>query len=121
MECLDYEISILFVSDEEIRILNKEYLGNDKPTNVISFPMRNDDGFNINSNILGDIVISIDRARIETKESSMNLENIIIFYLIHGILHLLGYSHGSDMDNKKEEIFSQFFGNNLGINGRRRK
>jgi len=103
------EISIVFLSDEEIRVLNKDYLGRDKPTNVISFPMKGNQDFNINPEILGDIVISLDRARIEVEDNSMTLQDVIIFYLIHGILHLLGYTHGTEM-HRKESFLSKSLG-----------
>ncbi len=102
------EISVTFLSDEEIKGLNQKYLGRDAPTNVLSFPMREGEGSGIQPGILGDVVISLDRAFVEGKESSMEVEEIIIFYLIHGILHLLGYTHGKEMEDKKEQIFSGF-------------
>jgi len=80
------ELSLLFVNDEEIKELNRKYRKKDKPTNVLSFPMGE-------GNILGDIVISWETAQREAKECGFSLEEMIDFYLIHGLLHLLGYHH----------------------------
>ncbi len=89
----DKEIGILFVDDRQIRDLNQKYLKRDHPTNVISFPMAQGKFPEINPQLLGDVVISVETARREAQESGLSLEEEIAFLLIHGILHLMGYDH----------------------------
>ena len=102
------EIGILFVDDREIRDLNKQYLKRDRPTNVLSFPMAQGEFSEINPQVLGDVVISVETALREAHESGLNLEQEISFLLIHGILHLLGYDHtgreGGRMEVVEEDL-----------------
>jgi len=80
------ELSLVFVDDKKIKELNRKYRQIDKSTNVLSFPIGE-------NNILGDIVISWETAQREAQETGFSLEEIIDFYLIHGLLHLIGYHH----------------------------
>jgi probable rRNA maturation factor len=89
----DKEIGILFVDDRQIRNLNERYLKKNRPTNVISFPMAQGEFSEINPQLLGDVVISVETAIREAQESGLSLEEEIAFLLIHGILHLVGYDH----------------------------
>jgi probable rRNA maturation factor len=63
LNCADKEISLSFVDDENIKQLNKQYLGKDKATNVISFSLREGEYSNINPQILGDIIVSVETAQ----------------------------------------------------------
>jgi probable rRNA maturation factor len=92
---LDKEIGILLVDDRQIRELNERYLKVNRPTNVISFPMALGEFSEINPQLLGDVVISVETAKKEAQESGLSLEEEIAFLLIHGILHLMGYDHTS--------------------------
>ena len=89
----DKEIGILFVDDRQIRDLNERYLKRNRPTNVISFPMAQGEFSEINPQLLGDVVISVETAIREAQESGLSLEEEIAFLLIHGILQLVGYDH----------------------------
>jgi len=89
----DGELSILIVDDQQIEVLNKEYLNKEGPTNVISFPMREGKFFNINPQLLGDVVISIETAGQEGKLAGITMEERFIQLLVHGILHLFSYDH----------------------------
>ena len=80
------ELSILLVSDREMRALNRRWRGRDRPTDVLSFPQ--DDG-----RLLGDVVISVDTARRQAAEQDTTLNRETGRLLIHGLLHLLGYDH----------------------------
>ena len=81
------EIGITLTSDDEIRKLNKEYRGKDKPTDVLSFPIdEHIDGVWIG----GDIVISIDRVKEQAKG---DLKDEIKRLVVHGFVHLMGYDH----------------------------
>jgi len=100
LNCPDQEISFLFVDNEQIRQINKQYLNRDHPTNVISFPLREGDYGDINPQILGDIAISAERAFQDAVVGDLSLNDEIDFLVIHGLLHLLGYNH--ERGNKKE-------------------
>ena len=89
----DGELSILIVDDQQIEILNKEYLNKEGPTNVISFPMREGKFLNINPQLLGDVVISIETAGQEGKLAGITMEERFMQLLVHGILHLFSYDH----------------------------
>jgi len=108
----NYEVSISFVNDEEIQDLNKEYRGIDNATDVLSFPMMEfeDEDENIETGEafeyieeelpLGDIVISMDRAKAQAEEYGHSFERELAFLLVHGMLHLLGYDHDEEKDEK---------------------
>ena len=87
------EVSISFVGDEEIKELNRQYRKKDAPTNVLSFCMQEGEGKDINPHLLGDIVLSLETAQWEAEACDFSLEEMVDFYLIHGLLHLLGYHH----------------------------
>lgn len=87
------ELSITFVNDEEIKTLNWQYRQKDAATNVLSFCMHEGEGKEVHPNLLGDIVISLETAEREAKECGFTYEEMIDFYLIHGLLHLLGHHH----------------------------
>jgi probable rRNA maturation factor len=113
LNALDYhdaELSILILDDPQIAILNKKYLRRNGPTNVIAFPMRTDQFSNINPELLGDVVISIETAEKEGKSIGISMEERFTQLLVHGILHLLGYDHekseqeADKMEKKSDEI-----------------
>lgn len=91
----DYEISLLMTDDEVIREYNNQYRGKDRPTDVLSFPMEEE-------NILGDIAISYDTAKRQAEENEINVDREIAFLFIHGLLHLLGYDHETSEEDEKE-------------------
>jgi len=93
MGCGSVELSILFMDDEDIRELNREYRKKDRPTDVLSFPMREGEFGDLNPDLLGDVVISLDTAKRQAEERGETLEEEINLLLIHGILHLLGFDH----------------------------
>ncbi len=85
------ELSLVLCDDRYIRRLNKQYLGKDRPTNVISFPQQEGEG--IAGNHLGDIVISAQRASSEAVKSGISFEERLLQLIVHGICHLCGYNH----------------------------
>lgn len=108
----DAELSIRLCDDDEMRSLHKEFMGEDSPTNVMSFSQREGEFGDIEPNMLGDVVISIDTANRDALDAGKKLEDEVFFLLIHGILHLLGYDHERDrvhmaaeMEKKEEEVF----------------
>lgn len=115
LHCNNAELSVLLVGDEDIKEINRQYRGMDKPTDVIAFAMRDGEFANVNSEILGDIVVSLDRAKVQARERGVDVDREVKFLLIHGVLHLLGYDHEkSDEDRirmeKKEEVIVSFLG-----------
>ena len=110
----DSELSVAIVGDRSIRRLNREYLGRDKPTNVISFAMQEGEFPGLNPGILGDVVISADTCAREAGEGGMTFAARLAFLLLHGILHLTGYDHERSgeaearrMEEKERAIFTQ--------------
>ena len=90
LDCPDGELSILIVDDSQIEKLNREYLSRSGPTNVIAFPMREGDFHDLNPQLLGDVVISIETAAKEGSNMGIPMEKRVIELLVHGILHLFG-------------------------------
>ncbi|HEJ83947.1 MAG TPA: rRNA maturation RNase YbeY [Desulfobacteraceae bacterium] len=95
--CHDKELSVLFTDDRRISELNLQYMGRTGPTNVLAFPMADPDTsgqpYDFITELLGDVVISVDTAQKEAEEYGESLEQTIDRLLIHGILHLLGHDH----------------------------
>lgn len=117
LDCADKEISLSFVDDEKIKKLNKEYLGKDKPTNVISFSLREGEYSDINPQIMGDIIISVETAQRDALLGNLTVSQEIDFLIIHGILHLLGYNHENTtreetnkMRKKEKDLFTAVCG-----------
>ncbi|MDD3383214.1 MAG: rRNA maturation RNase YbeY [Bacilli bacterium] len=100
----NYEISVTFCSDNDIKNYNKKFRNIDKSTDVLSFAF-NDYSDKINDedipNDLGDIIISIDTARRQANEFSHSLKREICFLYLHGLLHLLGYDHTKSLKDEK--------------------
>ena len=94
------ELSVVLVSDAQIRRLNKLYRNKDKPTDVLSFPI----GEKVEGwLILGDIVISVDTAKRQAQELGYSLEEELKRLLVHGLVHLLGYDH--ELGGEEEKKF----------------
>ena len=114
LECEDKEISIFLTDDENIKKLNRQYLGRNKTTNVLSFSMREGEYGAVNPRVLGDVVISLDTADRDARRGGLSLRQEVDFLLIHGILHLLGYNHentsraeADEMERKEKELFGR--------------
>ena len=105
----EVELSILLCDDAFIHPLNRDYRGTDKPTDVLSFAMREEG--DPNDPVLGDVIISIERAQEQAQERGHEVGVELALLLVHGILHLLGYDHEDDeeaqvMEAKEKEILS---------------
>jgi len=122
------EVGLLLVDDKTIHQLNKDYRGVDRPTDVLSFALREqteeepeicwdslDDSEQIKPYedlVLGDIVISVERARSQAAEYGHSLGREMVYLAVHGALHLLGYDHCTDEDRalmreKEEQIMNK--------------
>jgi probable rRNA maturation factor len=113
LECSDKtELSVTVVGDRAMRIINREYLARDRPTNVISFSLQEGECGGINPDSLGDVIISADTAAREAEEGGMPFLDRLSFLLLHGILHLTGYDHEQSgeaaaqiMQQKEQQLF----------------
>jgi probable rRNA maturation factor len=133
--CLDYEacpyeaeVSILFTDDDQIKQINQEFRGIDKPTDVLSFPSVEyetpGDFTKLEDNVadwfhpetgellLGDIVISVDRAKLQAKEYGHSIEREIAFLTAHSMFHLCGYDHMEEneriiMEDKQNNVLEK--------------
>lgn len=106
-------MSILVVDDATIRVINRDYLGKDCPTNVISFAMQEGVALGMQKDLLGDVVISAETAARDADEAQTSFESELYFLLLHGVLHLLGYDHergtraeAKRMEEREREVFS---------------
>ena len=93
LDCPEGELSILFVDDQRIHELNREYRRRDHPTNVLSFSMREGDFAEVSPQLLGDVVVSVDTAVDEAQKAGISPGERLTWLLIHGILHLFGFDH----------------------------
>lgn len=90
----NFELSLCFMNDKEIQVLNKDYRGKDKPTNVLSFPNEAlSDAIEGRSVLLGDIVLSFETIQREAAAQGKKFMDHTTHMIIHGFLHLLGYDH----------------------------
>ena len=97
----DSVFDIIFIDDDEMHIMNKEYRGIDRTTDVLSFALNDNKHIESVINSLGDIFISIPKMKSQAIEYNHSEKRELSFLTLHGILHLLGYDH---MNEKDEEI-----------------
>lgn len=97
------EVSLVFTGDEEIRAINAEWRGMDKPTNVLSFPAFPLKPGAMPGPMLGDIVFAGQTLTREAAELGKPFDDHLAHLLVHGFLHLFGYDHGEDEDAEKME------------------
>ncbi|TGE39873.1 rRNA maturation RNase YbeY [Desulfosporosinus fructosivorans] len=109
------EVSLMLVDDQRIHALNLEYRGVDRPTDVLSFALQEETEEEPDSEfedeMLGDIVISVPRARAQAEEYGHSFERELVYLAVHGTLHLLGYDHEEEPDklemrHKEEEVMA---------------
>ena len=113
------EISVTFINNRTIHKLNREHREKDRPTDVLSFPMWEKeelfDGSALDGSfvMLGDIIISAEKAKAQAKEYGHSIERELVFLAVHSTLHLLGYDHETSeederyMNQKQEEILTR--------------
>lgn len=114
------ELSVTFVSNDEIQEINREWRGKDQATDVISFAMEelgeDEIDFGLLEDepiVLGDLIISVERCREQAAEYGNHFERELGFLAVHGFLHLLGYDHIEKADEevmtkRQEEILHHF-------------
>ena len=110
--CADGELSVWLCDDPTLQGLHREYMGVDAPTNVMSFPQREGEFGDVEPEVLGDVVVSVDTARRDAEGAGLSLEDEVFFLCVHGLLHLLGFDHEGDqaarapeMEAKEAELF----------------
>ncbi len=109
----DYpELSILLTDDSEIKELNSKFRNKDMATDVLSFPMTEGESGGVEAQSLGDVVISLETARVQAKELNVSLADETLRLLVHGVLHLVGYEHENvskekalEMESREQELF----------------
>ncbi|MDY6029135.1 MAG: rRNA maturation RNase YbeY [Acidaminococcaceae bacterium] len=102
------EIGVTIVDDDEIHVINRDYRGVDRATDVISFALNDDDAEadmvklvgTCEEELLGDIIISAETALRQGEEFGHGLEREIVYLAVHGLLHLLGYDHMNEEEKK---------------------
>jgi len=105
------EVSIAFVDDEAIAELNEAYRGKIGPTDVLSFAFEEGEELALPDGaplMLGDIIISAERAWAQAQEYGHSLEREIVFLLVHGLLHLAGYDHDEDNTGEMRRLNEEF-------------
>ena len=108
-------VNIVLTNPKQIKKMNKKYRNIDKETDVLSFPMFEKDELikrkDLNQDILGDIVISIERVKEQADEYAHSFERELSYMLVHGFYHLMGYDHINEQDKtimrQKEENILQ--------------
>jgi metalloprotein, YbeY family len=108
----DYYLSLLIADNKIIKQINKEYRNKDTETDVISFAYNETENIG-GLNVLGDIIISLEKVKNQSKEYGHSEEREFYYVLCHGMLHLLGYDHIEEEDKKimrkrEEEILEKF-------------
>lgn len=111
----DFSLCVWLTTDQTIRLYNRRYRKQDKPTDVLSFPFYPDlnagEKINISSDEdknLGDLIISLPYVQRAAKEMGVDFHERLYYLVIHGICHLLGYDHITESDYKKmrkKELF----------------
>lgn len=101
------EVNVTFVDNGYIRKLNREYRGKDVATDMLSFPSLLENGeYEVNSEtgakILGDIILSIEKARDEAEEEHSSMKGKLLYWTAHSLLHLLGYDHEK---SREDDVF----------------
>lgn len=106
----DAEVSVTLVDNARIRELNAEFREIDRETDVLSFPLGGEDGFEVDPDtdaiLLGDIVISLEKAQSQAEEYGHSFKREVAFLITHSLFHLLGYDHMTE-DEEKEMFAKQ--------------
>jgi probable rRNA maturation factor len=96
----EYTLTIIFCTPEESRDRNATYRNKDYATNILSFPLGDNEG---------EIYISLSIARRDAKKFNLSYREFLHLLLVHGCLHLKGYDHGSTMEELEQTYFKKFF------------
>lgn len=95
------ELSVLLCGDAEIHALNRDYRKKDKPTDVLAFALREAPEAHLSGEHLGDVIISLETAARQARERKIPARDEVRMLLAHGILHLLGWDHRTDAEDRR--------------------
>ncbi|MBQ3727571.1 MAG: rRNA maturation RNase YbeY, partial [Selenomonadaceae bacterium] len=112
------ELSVTLTDDEHIHALNKKFRGIDRATDGLSFAFRESEEPEVlgaDFEILGDVIISLERAKVQAEEFGHSFLREVIFLEVHGLLHLLGYDHVEEAARLEMEEEQRFVMDRLGI------
>ena len=113
------EVSVTLTDNEHIHVINREYRGVDRPTDVISFALNESEEPEVvggsEVNMLGDLIISLERAEEQAADYGHSVRREVAFLTVHGMLHLLGYDHMEDEEREEMETEQRFVMDKLGI------
>lgn len=105
----DAEVSVTLADNAKIREMNAEFREIDRETDVLSFPLGDEEGFEVNPDtdaiLLGDIVISLEKAKSQAEEYGHSFRREVAFLLTHSLFHLLGYDHMTP--DEEQEMFDK--------------
>jgi probable rRNA maturation factor len=102
----DAELSVLFVDDAAIRVLNRTHRDKDRPTDVLAFPVDEKPVHGM-PRVLGDVVISLETALRQARSRRRSLVAEVRFLLAHGLLHLVGYDHATRIQKRRMDAASR--------------
>ncbi|MGE3540987.1 MAG: rRNA maturation RNase YbeY [Candidatus Tectimicrobiota bacterium] len=105
--CAEKELSIVFGSDRMLQTLNRSYRQKDRPTNVLAFPQAPAGAGESESSLLGDVIVSLAVAKQEAADLQQALEERVVYLLLHGLLHLLGYDHEAPLPRRRMEALEK--------------
>jgi len=96
------EVSLMLCDDKTIHALNRQWRSVDSPTDVLSFPLLEEGGWRVESELLlGDVVISVERAASQAVDFGHSIKRELLYLFTHGVLHLLGYDHEGDEERRE--------------------
>ena len=90
------EVGVVLLDEHEMREINREHRGKDEPTDVLSFPIDEDEDLDGVTRLLGDVVICVPVVERQAAEQGVEPGDELVDLLVHGVLHLLGYDHETD-------------------------
>lgn len=108
------ELSLLLTDDAHVRVLNRDWRGQDKPTNVLSFPAADEDDEEPGP-LLGDVAVARETTAREAAEEGKTFDDHFAHLLVHGLLHLFGYDHLEDDEAEEMEALETEILAGLGI------
>jgi probable rRNA maturation factor len=109
----DAELSLLLTDDAHVRVLNRDWRGQDKPTNVLSFPSADED--DEPGPLLGDVVVARETTAREAEAEGKSFEDHLSHLLVHGLLHLFGFDHEDDEEAEEMEALETEILAGLGV------
>jgi probable rRNA maturation factor len=97
-------VDVILVDDKFMRRLNRQFTGREGTTDVLAFPLKEDDVFPVDRESLGDVYVSLEQAKRQAAQYGVGFEEEVALLVTHGLLHLLGYDH---QDDKQENIMRE--------------